>query len=109
MHHAVLVHMVDAHTDLGEEAPDLRLGERGALLARLPQQPPQVAVLRPLEHNVELVVLDERVNVLDDRRVRRQCLQQFHLAQRPLSRLGIEGVEHRHLLQRNSVEEEKAR
>ena len=66
------------------------------------EQPAQVAVLRPLKDNVQLVAVDEGSFKPDDTRVRRQRLQQLDLLDAPLSRLRIHRVEDRDLLQRDS-------
>ena len=67
------------------------------------EEPAQVAVLRPLKDNVQLVAVDEGSFKPDDTRVRRQRLQQLDLLDAPLSRLRIHRVEDRDLLERDSL------
>ena len=67
------------------------------------EEPAQVAVLRPLKDNVQLVAVDEGSFKPYDTRVRRQRLQQLDLLDAPLSRLRIHRVEDRDLLERDSL------
>ena len=67
------------------------------------EEPAQVAVLRPLKDNVQLVAVDEGSFKPYDTRVRRQRLQQLDLLDAPLTRLRIHRVEDRDLLERDSL------
>ena len=81
----------------------LRLRLRQGHHLRALEEPAQVAVLRPLKDNVQLVAVDEGSFKPDDTRVRRQRLQQLDLLDAPLSRLRIHRVEDRDLLERDSL------
>ena len=81
----------------------LRLRLRQGHHLRALEEPAQVAVLRPLKDNVQLVAVDEGSFKPDDTRVRRQRLQQLDLLDAPLSRLRIHRVEDRDLLERHSL------
>ena len=85
MHHTRLVHVLHALAHLSKVPPDLYLAQRDARLSRTSEQPPEVAMLGPLEDDVEFVVVDEGGHVLDDARVRRQRLQQLHFLEAALA------------------------
>lgn len=68
MHNALLMHVLQSTSDLVDVLPDLALLKVNVLLDRLLDQQLQVALLRPLHRNEQLVelVVDEPIQVLDD-------------------------------------------
>mmetsp|Transcript_37465 Transcript_37465/g.88172 ORF Transcript_37465/g.88172 Transcript_37465/m.88172 type:complete len:270 (+) Transcript_37465:876-1685(+) len=98
MHHTLLVHVRDRPRHLQEVAPHLALLEGSSSFA---EQPPQVSVLRPLEHNHEFVVLDKRIEVGDQVVMLADRLQHVNFSQAFVAAFRIHHVEDMDLLQRH--------
>ena len=70
--------------DLREHGPDLGLVQRLLRLAARAHESPQIAAVRPLEHDHQVPVVQERVQHPDHVAVR-HVPQELHLAQTPLA------------------------
>ena len=86
VHRAVAVEVRHGVGDGAEERPHLGLVEKATLLASAADQTLEVAPGGPLEHDDEGLIVEERVEHLDDVRVS-EVAQELHLAEGTGSRL----------------------
>ena len=91
MHDAFLVHVAEGAADLPHEVPYGAFLELKIFCLFFLDESLEVALLGPLSHNDQLVVVDERVDVLDDVWVA-QLLHYIHLPQALLSLLLVRHV-----------------
>ena len=99
VHHAVAVEVRHGVGDGAEERPHLGLVEKATLLASAADQTLEVAPGGPLEHDDEGLIVEERVEHLDDVRVS-EVAQELHLAEAPIA-LAPRHVAHVHALDRH--------
>mmetsp|Transcript_27320 Transcript_27320/g.87541 ORF Transcript_27320/g.87541 Transcript_27320/m.87541 type:complete len:251 (-) Transcript_27320:56-808(-) len=102
MHHPPLVHVLERVAHLHKVLQRLHLIELLALPLLALQDPPQVALLRQLQHNDELVLLHEAVLVLDDVRVV-QGLQDLDLVDAIVAGPRVHYLKDLHFLQRHHL------
>ena len=69
VHDSLRVHMFQGGAQLDEILPDGSLRDEALLLLEVLDHPGEIPCVGELQHNVELVLLDERRQVLDDIRV----------------------------------------
>ena len=72
MHDAATVHVRQRARNLNQKPPDGQLVEALAALAHSRQILRKVAAFGELEHEVEIIVLEKRLDVLDDVRLRKR-------------------------------------
>mmetsp|Transcript_37362 Transcript_37362/g.95529 ORF Transcript_37362/g.95529 Transcript_37362/m.95529 type:complete len:301 (+) Transcript_37362:261-1163(+) len=99
VHHPPRVHVLQRVADLYKVHPDLLLRERlPHVLLPAAQQLLQVALLCPLQHDDQLILLNEGVDVLDYMRVL-QRLQDLDLVDTVVAHLTVHDLEDLHLFE----------
>lgn len=63
MHNILAVHMIECVTQLSEIAPNDRFTQKLLVSLAMAEQLSEIAGIGQLEHNLQLAVLHERVNV----------------------------------------------
>lgn len=92
MHDAFIMHMLERTSDLSHEVPNRGFIELQVLALFILDKFLEVSSFSPLSDNDELIVVDERIDKLDDMRMA-QFLHDLHFTQTLISLLLVSHIE----------------